>query len=158
ELRKGSVGAGLGFGYRRQLKPGWNPLAFTDRVDPQKPDNMLSFSLTADPKYLYFSRRNSVPNFVVPQDTFELDGHATLRWDSLERILLELAHEGFAVGADAIYGWRANWEDWGIDGHERAKRGRYPRSLQTWAVAATGLPGLDSDRHRLIHSVHAGWG
>src|SRR5262249_4358670 len=122
------------------------------------PDNMFSFALTAEPKYLYFSKRNSDPRFVVPQDTFELDGRAALRWDALERNLLELAHSGYAVGFDAVYGWRANWEDWGIDRRERAGRGRHPSSLQTYAVAATGLPGVSNDRHRLIHSAHAGWG
>ncbi len=158
ELRKGWVRGAIGLGYRRQVEPGWTPLVFHDGVDPQKPDNMFSFSLTAEPKYLYFKERNSDPRFVVPQDTFELDGRAQLRWDSLERNLLELAHSGFAVGFDAIYGWRANWEDWGIDRSRRADRERYPRSFSTYALAATGLPFLDNERHRLIHQVHAAWG
>jgi hypothetical protein len=157
-LRKVWVRGGIGLGYRRQLLPGWKPLVFTEGVDPQKPDNMFSFYLLAEPKYLYFSRRNSAVSFVLPQDTFELEGRAALRWDSLERNLLELPHRGFAVGFDATYGWRSNWEDWGIDGVEQAERGRHPRLLQTYAVAATGIPGIDNERHRLIPTVHAGWG
>jgi hypothetical protein len=157
ELRKGWVRGALGLGYRRQLKPGWRTPVFTDRVDPQKPDNMFSIALLAEPKYLYFSERNSDPRFVVPQDTFELDGKVALRWDALERNLLELAHSGYAVGFDATYGWRANWEDWGINRSERAERGRYPKLFQTYAVAATGVPGL-GERHRWLQLVHAGWG
>ena len=158
EMRKMWVRGGVGLGYRRQLVPGWNPLVFTERVDPQKPDNMFSLYLLAEPKYLYFGERNSIESFVVPQDTFELDGRAAMRWDSMERNLLELVHRGFAIGFDATYGWRANWEDWGIDGMERAERGRHPKLLQTYAVAAMGIPGIASERHRLIPSVHAGWG
>jgi hypothetical protein len=158
ELRKVWVRGGVGLGYRRQVVPGWKPLVFSEGVDPQKPDNMFSAYLLAEPKYLYFSRRNSAESFVLPQDTFELQGRAALRWDSLERNLLELPHRGFAVGFDATYGWRSNWEDWGIDGVERAERGRHPRLLQTYAVAATGIPGIDNERHRLIPTVHAGWG
>jgi len=158
ELSKGWVRGAVGLGYRRQLEPGWSFLRFADGVDPQKPDNMFSFSLAAEPKYLYFRWRNSVDNFVVPHDTFELDGRAQLRWDALERNLLELAHSGYALGFDGVYGWRANWEDWGIDRIERADRGRYPASFQTYAVVASGIPGLDNERHRLIESVHAGWG
>jgi hypothetical protein len=158
EMRKMWVRGGVGLGYRRQLVPGWNPLVFSEGVDPQKPDNMFSLYLLAEPKYLYFSERNSIESFVVPQDTFELDGRAAMRWDSMERNLLELVHRGFAVGFDATYGWRANWEDWGIDRMERAERGRHPKLLQTYAVAAMGIPFVDNERHRLIPSVHAGWG
>jgi hypothetical protein len=157
KLRKMSVRGGLGLGYRRQLKPGWNPLVFTDRVDPQKPDNMFSIYALAEPRYLYFAEHNSDPRFVVPQDTFELDGRLAMRWDSLERNLLELAHSGFAVGFDATYGWRAEWEDWGLDRARKADRARYPKLFQAYAVGAMGVPGLN-ERHRLIPSVHAGWG
>lgn len=158
ELRKMWVRGGAGVGYRRQLVPGWKPLDFAEGVNSQRPDNMFSVYLLAEPKYLYFAERNSSPRFIVPQDTFELDGRLAMRWDSLERNLLELAHSGFAVGFDAVYGWRANWEDWGIDGVERADRGRHPGLLTTYAVAATGIPGIESERHRLISTVHAGWG
>jgi hypothetical protein len=158
KLRKMSVRGGLGVGYRRQLVPGWNPLVFTDRVDPQKPDNMFSVYLLAEPRYLYFAEHNAHPRFVVPQDTFELDGRLAMRWDSLERNLLELAHRGFATGFDAIYGWRSNWEDWGIDRARQADEARYPKLVTAYAIAATGVPGIDSERHRLIGSAHTGWG
>jgi hypothetical protein len=158
KLRKMSVRGGVGVGYRRQLKPGWQPLVFTDRVDPQKPDNMFSVYLLAEPRYLYFAEHNSKPRFVVPQDTFELDGRLAMRWDSMERNLLELAHNGFATGFDATYGWRSEWEDWGVDRVRQADRARYPKLLQAYAITATGVPGIDSERHRLISYLHAGWG
>ncbi|HKA14781.1 MAG TPA: hypothetical protein VKH41_07175 [Myxococcota bacterium] len=157
ELRKMSVRGGLGVGYRRQLIAGWQPLVFGDRVDPQKPDDMFSIYLLAEPRFLYFQQRNGLSNFEIPDNTFELDGRLAMRWDQMERNLLDLVHNGFATGFDATYGWRANWHDWGIDRMERADRGRYPKLLQAYAVAATGIPGL-GERHRLIPSVHAGWG
>jgi hypothetical protein len=158
EVRSGWVRGAAGLGYRRQVKAGFGGLEFSDGVNPQSPDNMFSIAATAEPKYLYFSERNSISSFVVPQDTFELQGRLALRWDALERNVLDLTHRGLAVGFDATYGWRANWENWGIDRVERAERGRHPRLLQTYAVVAIGVPGVTSERHRLIHSLHAGWG
>ena len=157
ELRKMWVRGGVGVGYRRQLEPGWNPLVFAEGVHPQRPDNMFSIALLAEPKYLYFSERNSAPNFVLPQDTFELEGHLEMRWDQLERNLMDLAHRGFAVGFDGIYGWRSNWEDWGIDGVHDADRGRHPKQIQGYAIAAGGIPGLN-ERHRLVSYLHGGRG
>ena len=157
ELRKMSVRGGAGVGYRRQLVPGWTPLVFADGVHPQRPDNMFSIYLLAEPKYLYFSERNSAQAFVLPQDTFELAGRLAMRWDSLERNLMDLAHRGFAVGFDATHGWRANWEDWGIDRARSADEGRKPKLIQAFAVGATGIPGLN-ERHRLVALVHGGRG
>ncbi len=159
ELRKMSVRGGAGVGYRRQLVPGWSPLVFADGVHPQRPDNMFSIYLLAEPRYLYFHERNSADNFVLPQDTFELAGRLAMRWDSLERNLMDLAHRGFAVGFDGIYGWRSNWEDWGLDRAHRASEGREPKLIQAFAVAAMGIPGLN-ERHRLVSLVHGGrgWG
>ena len=154
-----SARGGAGIGYRRQLVPGWKPLVFAEGVHPQRPDNMFSIYLLAEPEYLYFHERNGAENFVLPQDTWQFTGRLAMRWDSLERNLMDLAHEGFAVGFDATYGWRANWEDWGIDGSNRASRGREPKLLEAYAIAATGVPSLN-ERHRLIGMLHAGkgWG
>jgi hypothetical protein len=157
ELRKGFVRGVVGLGFRRQIAAGFGLPHFEQGVDPQRPDNQFAFSLTAEPKYLYFSERNGFPNFVVPQDTFELEGRAQLRWDSMERNLLDLVHRGMAVGFDGTYGWRANWENWGIDRVEQADRARHPALLKTYAVVATGIPGLN-ERHRWIQYLHAGWG
>jgi len=157
ELRKMSVRGGAGLGYRRQLVPGWKPLVFAEGVHPQRPDNMFSIYLLAEPKYLYFSERNSADTFVLPQDTWELTGRLGMRWDQLERNLMDLAHEGFAVGFDATYGWRTNWEDWGLDGSRHARDGRYPKQIKGYLIGATGVPALN-ERHRLIGMLHGGQG
>lgn len=155
----GRVQGEVGLGYRRQLEPGFGGLVFRDGVDPQAPDNMFSLSLTAEPQYLYFADgKDSDPRFVAPQDTFALDGRLAMRWDALERNLLDLAHHGMAVGFDGTWGWRANWEDWGIDAARRAGRGRSPKLLQGYGVVAAGVPGVETERHRLLGSLHAGIG
>jgi len=156
ELEWGWVRGGVGLGYRRQLVPGFGEIEFADHVDPQTPDNMFAVRATLEPKYLYFSQGDDAsPFFVTPQDTFELQGRLALRWDALERNLLDLSHHGYALGFDGLLGWRANWEDWGLG--ERAGRGRDWRLLQAYAVVADGVPGL-GERHRLIGSLHGGWG
>src|SRR6185436_2530394 len=116
----------------------------------------LSLSATIEPAFLYFDKgKDTVHAFRVPDDTFELRGHLQLRWDSLERNVLELAHRGFAVGLDAWQGWREEWGRWGIDKEENAKK--WPRVLQGYGVIAGGMPGL-GERHRVIGSVYAGVG
>jgi hypothetical protein len=157
KLRWGYVRGAAGLGYRRQVDPGFD-FEFVDLVHPQMPDNMLSVALTAEPRYLYFQERNADPRFVIPQDTFQLDGHFAVRWDALRRNLLDLPHRGIAAGFDATYGWRSNWEDWGIERVYDADRGRNPWTARGYALIATGVPGIETDRYRMMHSVHAGWG
>ena len=43
-------------------------------------------------------------NFVAPQDTFEWRVRLFLRYDSIQRNLFELPHEGLAFGIDGF--WR----------------------------------------------------
>jgi len=158
ELLKGSVRPGIGIGYRRQVEAGFGGLRFLEGVPPQSPDNQLAITATVEPEYLYFRKgKDTVSDFRVPGDTFALRGHLRVRWDSLERNLLDGAHEGFAVGLDASQGWRERWRDWGIDREESAGDGRYPRLLQGYGVVAGGIPGLN-ERHRLIGTAYAGVG
>jgi hypothetical protein len=84
-------------------------------------------------------------------------GRLAMRWDSLERNLMDLAHEGFAAGFDATYGWRTNWEDWGIAGQTARLAGREPKQLTGLRRRATGVPWTN-ERHRLIGMLHAGQG
>jgi hypothetical protein len=151
------VRGAVGLGYRRQLEPGWKLAGSPTGVNPQRPDNMFSISCSREPKYLYFSERNSADAFVLPQDTWELTGRVGMRWDQLERNLMDLAHEGFAAGFDATYGWRTNWEDWGLDASRHARDGRYPKQIKGYLVGATGVPALN-ERHRLIGMLHGGKG
>jgi hypothetical protein len=158
KLLWGTVGGSLGLGYRRQISGGFAMPRFLDEVDPQTPDNMFSLSLTADPQWLYTQTQHGTSNrFVAPPNTLQLDAHLALRWDAMQRNLLDLAHEGYALGFDARSGWREDWSDWGIDGRERAGRGRTPRRFDGYAIAVGGFPGLD-ERHRWRGSVHGGFG
>jgi hypothetical protein len=158
ELLKGSVRPGIGVGFRRQVASGFGGPRFLEEVPPQAPDNQLSLSATIEPEFLYFHKgKDTVSNFRVPGDTFALRGRLRLRWDQMERNLLDLVHHGFAVGGDAWQGWRERWRDWGLDRRESAGDGRLPRLLQGYGVVAGGIPGV-SERHRLLGSVYAGVG
>jgi hypothetical protein len=154
----GYVRGAAGLGYRRQIHPGFLAPRFAEAVDPQKPDNMFSASLTFEPKYLYFKEGKDVSSdFTSPESGAELAGRFQLRMDALERNLLDLAHRGVAGGIDALQGWRPSWEDWGRDQREQAGDGKAPRSLAAYGVLAGGVPGL-SERHRLIGYGYAGLG
>jgi hypothetical protein len=158
KLRWGYVEGRAGLGWRRQIDPGFFDVRFVDEVHPQRPDNQLAIALLAEPKYLYFRQRNATPPFVVPQDTFQLDGRFQVRYDALRRNILDLPHRGIAAGFDATYGWRSNWEDWGIGRNEDANRARRPWTTSAYGMISTGVPGVATDRYRMAHSVYAGWG
>lgn len=145
----GYVRPGAGIGYRRQ-------------VDPGAQDNMFALDLTFEPSLLYFGRYSDTgDSFVAPQDSFEGRVVLRMRWDAMERNLLELPHAGYALGSDVIYGFRTPWEDWGTPGTDRyytANAGRDYALVTGYAVGSSGVPFVDSDRHRLFASVHGGIG
>jgi hypothetical protein len=147
QLLWGQVRGGVGIGYRERLpQPGYN-------------DNMLAVSLLAEPGYLYFDDgKDAAPGFVEPQDTFEGRLHLKLRLDALERNLVELPHRGFALGSDLTYGYRTNWEDWGINRERDASSTKDFQSLSGYLVGVRGVPFVESERHRLIGTLHGGWG
>jgi hypothetical protein len=147
ELFWGWVRPGFGIGIREQLEhPGAN-------------DNMFALSLFAEPGFLYFDDApDTADDFVVPEDTFEGRAHLQVRRDAMERNLLELPHSGFSVGGDAVYGYRADWEDWGIDAEEDAGDTRDYGLISGYIVGAGGVPFVESERHRLIGSFHGGTG
>ena len=146
ELETGEVRPGLGFGYRRQVHPGNN-------------ENMFALTFTAEPSYVYFDEgSDTAPAFTVPQDTFELRLRAQMRLDAMERNLLELPHQGFALGGDLIYGHRVNWEDWGTGNSQSGDEGQDHLLFTGYVVGATQMPFVDSERHRLLGYVHGGVG
>ncbi|HEU4683552.1 MAG TPA: hypothetical protein VFS39_03515 [Nitrospira sp.] len=140
--------AGIGLAYRKLLSPGHQ-------------DNALEISLTYEPGYRWFQRSSHTsPNFIVPSDTYEGRVHLRLRNDALERNIMELAHRGYAFGGDFLYGHRTNWHNWGgvsFEHPDAAKERQYLMG-SLFAVAATPVPFIESDRHRLITSVYAGIG
>jgi hypothetical protein len=146
ELLWGYVRTGFGLGCRWDVSPG-------------HPDNMLAVDLTIEPGFLYFAKgSDTAGNFVVPENTFELREHLQLRWDAFERNLLSLPHQGFAAGADLIQGNRFDWNNWGVNGSQSADGGRNYLSFAGYLLAAGGVPGVDSDRYRLVGSLHGGIG
>jgi len=64
------------------------------------------------------------------------------------------------VGGDVIYGHRAWWDAWGGASFATPdfKKERTYLSTTAYALTASGLPGIDSDKHRLITSLHGGIG
>ncbi len=144
ELIWGYVRPGLGFGYRTN-------------VAPFQVDNMFAVDFTVEPGYLYFADSNTGAGFRNPQDTIELRTKLQVRMDAMLRNTLSLPSQGFVAGADALYGHRFNWERWGINGNNSASEGRNYASLTGYTSVAGGLPFL-SKRHRLIGSLHAGFG
>ncbi len=146
ELLWGYVRPGFGLGYRRTVSPGHQ-------------DNMMAIDATIEPGYLFFGKgSNTAGNFVVPENTFELREHLQMRWDALERNVLSLPHEGFAFGGDLVHGNRLDWRDWGINGSEPSSGGKDYLSFTGYIMKAGGVPGLDSDRHRLLGAVYGGAG
>lgn len=142
------IRGGLGFGHRAALAPGHQ-------------DNALELTLTYEPGFLWFEPDGDrARGFIVPRDTYEGRAHLRLRADALERNVMELAHWGYTAGADLTYGHRANWRDWGeaLLGIADAGAERDYFAASFYAVAAGGVPLLDSERHRLTASLHAGIG
>ena len=146
EMRWYKAHLGAGVGYRIPIAPGHQ-------------DNALEVALSYEPGYLWFSKGNDAdPAFTAPEDTYEGRTHLRFRADALDRNFIELPHKGFAVGLDAIHGRRAHWDDWGgpVSGFEDGGTGQEWNALSVYAVGATPVPFVRSERHRLVTSVY--WG
>ncbi|MDA8387246.1 MAG: hypothetical protein M0Z58_01115 [Nitrospiraceae bacterium] len=142
----GYVRPGFGIGYRRQVPPGHE-------------SNMLAADLIFEPGFLFFARgSDTADNFVAPRDTFEFRTRLELRWDALNRNLLRLPQKGYAAGADLVYGYRADWRDWGVNGAEAAGEGKTYASFTGYFLAAGGVPWVKSKSQRLVGAIHAGSG
>ncbi|HKE62246.1 MAG TPA: hypothetical protein VKB33_07230, partial [Nitrospira sp.] len=139
------VFGGFGIAYRRLLDPGHQ-------------DNALELSLTYEPGYRWFKGTSKTsPNFIVPNDTYEGRVHARVRKDALERNIMELPHRGYAFGGDFIYGHRTNWSTWGGGPLGVSDEPEYLMG-SVFALTATGVPFVNSERHRLITSLYGGIG
>jgi hypothetical protein len=137
---------GMGFGVRFPISPGHQ-------------DNALEAALSYEPGFLSFERgKEADPAFIVPKDTYEGRVHLRLRSDAIERNFIELPHKGVAMGLDAYHARRESWDDWGgpVLGFEDGNRGREWNALSLYVVAATPVPFVRSQRHRLVTSVYGG--
>ncbi len=146
ELTWGYARPGVGIGLR-------------DPIGPAQ-DNLLVCNLVGEVGALWFGRGDQTdPGLGVPDSTTELRLRTQLRYDLLQRNLLEMPHEGHALGADFVYGHRSEWDDWGP-----APLAGAANSTRNYAIAtaygfmASGVPFVDSEFHRLIASIHAGVG
>jgi len=148
EVEWNYVFGGFGVAYRTPLPPGHQ-------------DSALEISVTYEPGFRWFKRSSGTsPNFVVPSDTYEGRAHLRLRVDTLDRNVIELPHRGVAVGADVFYGHRTRWKPWGgvaFDSPDVASEKDY-LAASVYAVVATGVPFIRSERHRLISSLYGGIG
>jgi hypothetical protein len=128
-------------------------------ISPGHQDNALEAALSYEAGYLFFHRgKEADPAFIVPQNTPEGRIHLRFRADALERNFIELPHDGIAVGLDAFHARRASWYDWGgpVLGFEDGSRGKEWNALSLYVVAATPVPFVRSERHRLVTSVYGG--
>jgi hypothetical protein len=147
ELTWGYLRPGIGAGFRRNLE------------EPRETDNMFALSFLFEPGYDFFFRgHDTADDYVVPQDTFVLAAHIQTKLDAMERNLLDLAHRGFALGGDALFESRLDWEDWGYDGEERAGSTRDHTAFSGYAIGAMRLPFQASERHRLLGYLYGGIG
>lgn len=160
ELVDGRVddGAQVAWGYvRAGIGPGYR-----SNVAPSAQDNMFATDLLVEPGVLYFGRGDrTAADFELPESTPEVRLRWLLRHDAMLRNLLELPHEGFVYGADAVYGYRARSEDWGRPGVDEVAADRDYAQATLYAFGITGVPGLAADgqeRNRLTASLHAGLG
>ncbi len=148
ELEWNSVYAGFGFGYRFPY-------------NPFEQDSALNVFLTYEPGYRWFRRSSETSaQYGVPNDTYEGRIHGRIRWDALVRNLMELPHQGFSVGGDVIQGHRARWGAWGgppLNTPDFKEEQTYIKG-SVYAVFASGLPGIESDKHRLVTSLYGGIG
>lgn len=129
------------------------------RMDLGEVDNMFETSFLFEPGFLYFSKgNNTVSQFVLPKDTFDFRFHIRSRFDELKRNILELPHEGVALGADVFWGHRLQWENWGINRKESKSQSKDYWGLSAYAWLARKLPCIKSERHRLIGSLHGAYG
>jgi hypothetical protein len=128
-------------------------------ISPGHQDNALEAALSYETGYLSFDRgKDADPAFIVPRSTREDRIHLRLRSDALERNLIELPHQGVAMGLDASHGRRASWDDWGgpVLGFQDGTRGKEWNTLSLYVVAALPVPFVRSDRHRLVTSLYGG--
>ncbi len=145
----GRAHLGFGIGWRKQLE------------EPKFDDNMFEATwVVAEPGFLYFhdTGDDAVDNFEKPANTFEIRSRLRLRIDKMERNLLGLPHAGYVAGVDGVIAHRFNWEDWGKNGEEDASDGRNWAQAAGYFMWAGGVPGVKSERHRVLFTLQAGVG
>lgn len=148
EIEWSYIFGGVGLGYRLPIRP-------------LKQDSAVNIFLTYEPGYRWFKGTgHTSPQYGVPSDTYEGRIHLRVRTDAMKRNLMELPHDGVTFGGDVFYGHRAKWVAWGGPPFDTPdfKKERTYIAVSGYLLAATGLPFVNSDRHRLVSSFHGGIG
>jgi len=144
-LKWGTVNGRLGVGYRLP-------------VSPYQTDNDLRVQLFYQAGYLYSRRTaDTGAGMLLPPDTMVQGALFRIRYDALQRNLMELPHQGIATGLDAEYLHRDNWSDanYGAGLFTKAQTQDYLK-LSGYLNIATGIPLL-SERNRLLTSFYGGF-
>lgn len=142
----GDLSAWIGGGYR------W-------RIPPGEVDNDLRIGLYYTAGWEYHDRTDDTPDTErLAADTFRHGLRLQLRLDALRRNIMELPHQGVALGGDYEFTRRDRWHDYGepsirlFDDQDT----RDYHKLSAYLVAALPVPFL-SERHRAIVQLHGGW-
>lgn len=140
----GNAAAWLGLGYRLP-------------VAPLQTDNDLRLQLFYTGGYLYSDYTSDTGrNVQLPPDSWVSGLHARIRYDGLQRNIMELPHTGFAMGADLEWAYRHHWSDANYGGALfKAAETRQYTKVSAYALAALPVPGL-SEKNRLVASVYGG--
>lgn len=148
EIEWNYIFGGVGLGYRLP-------------IHPFRQDSAVNVFVTYEPGYRWFKGTDHTsPQYIVPKDTYEGRIHLKIRADAMTRNLMELPHQGLTMGGDLMHGHRAKWDQWGgppFDTPDFRKEQTYV-AASAYALVAGGIPFVDSEKHRLITSLHAGIG
>jgi hypothetical protein len=137
-------------------------LGLRKTIAPRAVDNDMRAQLLAHAEWDYYESVDSgddqtVPGAIIPHDGLIYGGRFVLRFDGIERNLLELPHKGVAAGAAVDLLRRDRWREAGLLGATATPRDtRDIIRLTSYLYAAFGAPGF-SERHRFVAQVHAGW-
>lgn len=141
ELKWGYVRPGVGIGVRESVGPHC--------------DNQFVASLVGEFGVLYFGRGDRASaTFDTPDSVPEARLRSVVRYDQLERNLLEMPHEGHALGADLVGGHRIGWDEWGLPQDPRGDGEATYGIASAYGFAIAPVPFVDADRHRLLASAH----
>lgn len=137
---------------------GWLGLGYRLPVAPFQSDNFLRLQLYYTGTYLYNNRTADTGATVrLPPNTWENGLRLRLRYDGIRRNVMELPHNGSALGADLEWACRSPWGDSNYGPYHFSKSGteEYTR-ISGYGLAVLPVPGL-SERNRLIASVYGGF-
>jgi hypothetical protein len=123
-------------------------------VAPFEIDNDLRLQLLGRVGYMYAGRDEETGrDVIVPPNTMLFGGRLRGRYDALRRNLLELPHQGVAVGFDLDYLHRDKWRN--LTPGESGSGHQNFMQISGYFTGATGIPGL-SERNRMLLYLTAG--